>query len=264
MNPLQAFNLPIKPFFKHVMSQSARLSAKLVHHFPNFCVLCQAPVVGRQLCHSCIQAIQKAPESCFRCAEPLETTCYHSQDNQHQQRYLCGRCQKQPPYFNRVIAGGLYLAPLSGLLQQFKFHQRIELTHVLGHILLESIQQQAAYSLPRALIAVPLHHKRLRQRGYNQAQLIAEFLSHQLDIPLISRGIYRDKMTTEQSRLTRAERKKNLRGAFKVETRLPQQLAIVDDVITTGSTSDELARMLMKQHATRVDIWCVAKTPQIK
>ncbi len=259
MDSVKNSNLPEKPFFQYAVHQLQTLSSQFMDHFPNYCVLCQAPVSGRKLCHSCTLAIEKAPLSCSQCAEPIADSNYLTHSS-----YTCGRCQKQSPHFNRVITGGLYLTPLSELLQQFKFQQRIELTHVLGHILLNSIQQLVSYSLPEAIIAVPLHTKRLRQRGYNQAQLIAGFLSRKLNIPLIRQGIYRDKITEEQTRLTLSERKKNLKGAFRIETELPQHIAIVDDVITTGSTTDELAKELIQHHVTNVDVWCIAKTPQMK
>lgn len=264
MNPVKSSNLPVKLFFKQALRQLGSLSKQFIDHFPNYCVLCQAPVTGRKLCHSCIVAIKTAPISCFQCAEPLQTAHSATLDNLGEQHFICGRCQKQPPHFQRVIAGGLYLQPLSGLLQLFKFQQRIQLTHVLADILLQSIQQTADYQKPDAIIAVPLHKKRLRQRGYNQAQLIASVLSKELNIPLIRKGIYRDKITEEQTRLTLPQRKKNLRGAFRLEAKLPQHVAIVDDVITTGSTTDELAKVFIKHQVTNVDIWCIAKTPQMK
>lgn len=113
--------------------------------------------------------------------------------------------------------------------------------------------------MPDALLPVPLHRNRLWQRGYNQAIELFRPVSRQLDIPMINRGVERSRSTPSQVGMHIRERKRNLKGAFRVNRPLPAHIAIVDDVITTGTTVSELARALKKAGVEKVQVWSAAR-----
>ncbi|PIR31954.1 MAG: amidophosphoribosyltransferase [Alphaproteobacteria bacterium CG11_big_fil_rev_8_21_14_0_20_44_7] len=158
----------------------------------------------------------------------------------------------------------LYQEPLVQLIKKLKFHENLGISPILGALLSQRIsnaQQFDQLSLPQALVAVPLHKNRLHQRGYNQAELIARYLSKQLQIPLLKNAVIRVLNTHDQATFNLQQRMKNMKGAFKVLKDIPKHIAIVDDVITSGSTCHELSRMLKKSGAEIVDVYAVAKTP---
>lgn len=113
---------------------------------------------------------------------------------------------------------------------------------------------------PQRLIPVPLHRKRYHQRGFNQAIEIAQPISRQLNIPLDTRCCLRRVDTTAQAELHADERRKNIRGAFQVRHHINyKHVAIIDDVVTTGATVNELAKMLRKEGVTKIEVWCCAR-----
>ena len=116
---------------------------------------------------------------------------------------------------------------------------------------------------PDALIAIPLHHRRLRQRGYDQAYQLAKPLARHFKLPLLTQVLIRQQHTAAQTRLDLPQRKRNMRHAFKIEKTqsLPRHIALIDDVMTTGATLDSAARVLLKHGAERVDAWVCARVP---
>jgi len=120
-------------------------------------------------------------------------------------------------------------------------------------------ESYAKNDLPKLMIAMPLHPVKLTTRGFNQSRLIADKLSQALEIPVLSNGVERVKNTQAQSGLDSVERKKNMKNAFKVQTRLPSHVAIIDDVVTTSMTVTELTNGLLKNGAQRVDVWSIAR-----
>jgi ComF family protein len=126
------------------------------------------------------------------------------------------------------------------------------------------------YHLPEAIIAVPLHPKRLRKRGFNQSQLISKAIGQSFSLDVLSSCVQRTKLTGEQTSLNRKQRFSNMKNAFEVCKTIEingesvKHVAIVDDVITSGSTCNELAKTLKSTGVTIVDVWCIAKTPFIK
>ena len=113
--------------------------------------------------------------------------------------------------------------------------------------------------LPARLVPVPLHRNRLRRRGYNQAVELARPLGRALGLPVAPRLCRRQRPTPAQAELTGSDRRRNVRGAFAVAAPVPRHVAIVDDVVTTGSTVGELARVLRRAGAERVEVWAVAR-----
>ena len=216
------------------------------------CVLCGA--MGHNdldLCSPCYSEFRKLRPVCARCALPL-----HASD--HQQR-LCGSCQQSPPPYAFVYRFADYAPPLDRLIQQLKFNQKLHLARLLGTLMARDIQQ-LALALPDVLLPVPLHKQRLQQRGYNQAVEVARILATTLQVELDIHSCVRHTSTREQTGLSAKQRKINIKGAFHVRNAMQDKhVAIVDDVMTTGSTVSEISHALPKQGARRVDVWVCAR-----
>lgn len=214
------------------------------------------------LCRGCLTDLPGLAPCCGRCALPLPA---HVPDGLH-----CGACQRRAPPYDQAVAVFRYEGAVRWLIHEFKFRHRLALGRLLGHLLADTARWQAAASLPDLLLPVPLHPARLRERGYNQALEVARVAASQLGIGIDPNGIERVVATVPQLSLARAQRLVNVRGAFRLR-RVPhgardprlagRHLAIVDDVVTTGATVGELARLLRRAGAARVDVWAIARTP---
>lgn len=173
----------------------------------------------------------------------------------------CGKCQLRPPVYALAHAPLLYAGhnEVGFLVKGLKFGRRHACARLLGTLLAESLAGRA--DPPEALIPVPLHPKRLQARGFNQSLEIARFLSARLDIPLAPEACRRVRDTAAQSSLGSAkERRMNLRKAFRVAPGLAyQHVALIDDVMTSGTTVTELARTLRRAGVARVEVWACAR-----
>ncbi len=217
--------------------------------WPQHCFLCAAACRHDPVCIACRQELPRpvAP-ICAVCATPLAGDAV-----------LCGACLRQPPAFAHTVAAWQYAWPLDRLIHAFKFHHQFSLLPVLAEPLLDRLRDQPA---PDILVPMPLHPQRLRQRGYNQALLLAQHLSRHLKIPLLKTVCQRTRHTTEQSGLSRAERVSNLRHAFIcAATVRGQHIALIDDVMTSGSSAHWLALALRDAGALSVQCWVLARTP---
>lgn len=170
-------------------------------------------------------------------------------------------CAAHPPQWRvaRVVAPLLYAPPLERYLQALKYSGERALGRAFGQLLAEAAAQRRAQV--DALVSVPLHPRRLIERGYNQALEIARSTAAALHLPILRAGIARTRDTAPQALLERRDRRANLAGAFAVARRLDgRRLAIVDDVITTGATVNALATALLEAGAKHVEVWAVART----
>lgn len=217
--------------------------------FPPRCLVCAEPgVTGRDLCAACDAGLPCPAASCRSCALPLAV----ADDDQR-----CGACRQRTSPLNEVRAGFIYAAPVDGLLRRFKFHQDL----AAGRLLASLMQGRLADAeRPSALIPVPLHASRLRQRGYDQALELARPLSRALGVPLWQ-GLQRVRATAPQSELDATARRRNLRSAFAVQAPVPAHVVLVDDVMTTGATLHAAARTLRRAGAARIDAWVCARVP---
>lgn len=222
--------------------------------FPPVCLLCRASgEADRDLCTGCHIDLPRNCLACRRCALPLAA---HPQAT-----LICGQCQSHPPPFARTLAPFLYRSPLDFLIQDLKFHARLTTARLLGGLLSEALERQGG-PLPECIIPVPLHPTRLRERGFNQALELARPVARRLDIPLLSDRVKRIRLTPAQSQLDLNARRENLRGAFFINRAIQaRHVAIFDDVITTGSTVLELARVLRKAGVEEIEVWACARTP---
>lgn len=219
--------------------------------YPPVCLLCGAP--GQEsldLCQGCQAALPHNPIACWHCGIPLETPG------------ICGRCQQRPPSFDMVVAPYQYQAPMEPLITGLKFHGQLSHAPLLATLLAKGVKARLL-PIPEMLLPVPMHPQRLRQRGFNQALEIARELSRQTAIPLRWDFLRRCRPTPPQSGLDERARRRNLRNAFQLtDNTVYRHVALVDDVMTTGSTVETLAQLL-KQHGTdTVSVWVCARTPK--
>jgi len=194
---------------------------------------------------------------CLRCALPLPPGL--------QGQALCGTCQVLPPPQVRLLAPFSYSPPLPVLVSAFKYHHRLVNGKELTAEACRYIAQHYRLSrMPDLMVPVPLHQGRLRERGCNQSLEIARWLSGPLQITVQHDLVYRSRETPQQAGLSAAARRRNLRGAFRMSEDTGfepgQVVAIVDDVVTTGSTIGELARVLLRHGAAEVHVWALART----
>jgi ComF family protein len=169
---------------------------------------------------------------------------------------LCGKCLAEPPQYDRVIAPCRYAFPLAGLIQAYKYGGRLVAGPALASLLEGRILQR-----PELIVPIPLTSLRLRERGFNQALELARILGRQLGVPVAARLCVKTRDTMPQTRLRWKARRKNIRDAFAVGADLTgRHVAVVDDVLTTGATLGELARVLKRAGAATVTGYVIART----
>jgi ComF family protein len=222
--------------------------------FSSHCVLCGAAGASDlALCGGCeaeIQPQEIGNNACERCALPLHGASEGT---------VCGECLKEPPPYFSTYRFAIYQPPLDRLIQLLKFHDKLYVARMLGRLMARDIRRRGI-DLPELLMPVPLHAGRLQQRGYNQALEVARFISREFWLPLDRTSCIRHKATPEQAALPAKERGANIKGAFDVTGNVrDKHIAIVDDVMTTGSTVTELAKALLRAGAGRVDVWVCAR-----
>lgn len=170
----------------------------------------------------------------------------------------CGACLKHPPAFNRTHAALAYGFPLDRLIPRLKYHGQLAIVPVLGGCLAEAVATQPR---PDLLIPMPLHPTRIRERGFNHATEIARTVAQQLSLPLDTTRSQRIRDTPPQMGLKHDARRRNVRGAFTCSGEVQgQHIALIDDVMTTGTSLDELAATLKRAGAREVTCWVVART----
>lgn len=213
--------------------------------FPQSCFLC-GEITSQVICSHCLEILPYRTTQCSCCAVPLT------------QNGICGQCLKQPPPYQRTQTVFLYDYPVDKIILSMKFNNNLALLKMLGHLMVQHLELDPR---PDVLIPVPIHPKRLRDRGYNQSLELAKVIAQQTGIPLNYDACQRIKNTEHQIKLNASKRKENVRGAFQVEFVKPewQHIIIVDDVMTTGSTVQELANMFKHAGIPRIDVWCCAR-----
>jgi ComF family protein len=233
---------------QHLLSNFLNLAIDMCPFFSQPCLLCGTLSATNGFCQGCRQSLLRLPQPhCPRCALPL------------QEASLCGRCQRHPPAFDALHVPYVFCYPLSELIYRFKYGKRLELAGALGCLL-----QENSPKIPLdidVLIPVPLSKERLAERGFNQSDELARAVAGIMPDRFQSALCGRKRNTFPQAHLKLRERRRNLLDAFCVETSLDGlSVAIVDDVVTTGSTLDALAKTLKNRGAIRVEAWALART----
>ncbi|TDO16566.1 ComF family protein [Halomonas ventosae] len=222
----------------------------LAQALPGRCVFCLAALPSEHpWCEACFTELPWNLPACPVCAEPQPGAARGRR---------CGHCLRRPPAFDRAWVPLYYDAEVASLVQRFKFDASPRAGRVLLELMVVGLPP-AARSWPEALVPVPLHPRRARERGFDQARWLAARLGRELGRPLARAQRERD--TRTQRGLDRGERRRNLRGAFGLPAGLPRRVALVDDVMTTGATFDTLAMACRQAGAEEVQAWAVARTP---
>ncbi len=220
--------------------------------YPARCLLCDAPgAKDMDLCADCLADLPRQIRACRFCALTLPDQAEHN---------VCSACQKKAPAFSAAWALLRYETPVDWLITQLKFHARLSHARLLAQLMAQQLPASATYQPPQALVPVPLHISRWRERGFNQAAEIANPLGRALGVPVLARAPLRVRATQHQADLHARERRANVRGAFTVSSGLNlTHVAIVDDVVTTGATATALANALKRQGVAQVQLWCAAR-----
>jgi ComF family protein len=213
---------------------------------PPLCLLCNAPgTAGRDLCAGCATDLPGPEPACPVCGDTVPVAL------------ICGQCRRRPPPFVSTTAALRYAEPADRLVIDLKFRDRLPAARLLGALLGDVV---ADVEPPEVLLPVPLHPARLRERGFNQALELARPLARRFDRPLLIDAVRRIRATPPQTGTDRGARRRNIRNAFALHRPLPwRHVAIVDDVMTTGSTVAELARLLRRNGVERVQVWVAAR-----
>ena len=231
--------------------------------WPSRCLACgQCGDDGIDLCERCAATLPWNRSACLRCAIPLSIV-----DGDGPQ--VCGACLQHAGGSARpgrttplaeVHTAFVYAAPVDRLLPRFKFHHDLAAGGLLAQLMAQAL---ATAPRPDALVPIPLHYARLRQRGYDQALELARPLARALGLPLLDGALRRVRATAAQSLLDAAQRRRNLKDAFAspAGVALPAHVALVDDVMTTGATLHAAALALRRGGVQRVDAWVCARVP---
>ncbi|MEQ1438409.1 ComF family protein [Fontimonas sp. SYSU GA230001] len=216
---------------------------------PSRCRACGAALVTGQLCAACTADLPWNDSACARCARPMNAPG------------ACPHCLQRPPQFDGAWAAFRLEAPVQHFVHALKYRADFAQARLLGELMAARLTRRAG-PLPQLLIPVPLHRRRLRSRGYNQALEIARIVGRRLGIPVGASAAERVRATEDQIGQSAAARRRNMRDAFALRADLRgQHVALLDDVMTTGATLDELARACRIAGAARIEAWAAARTP---
>lgn len=219
--------------------------------YPPLCVLCGASgAQDRDLCAGCAAELPQVGHACARCGRPMMPAG----------GAVCGRCLRKPPPYAEVFAPLRYAEPVDRLIAEYKFRGRLTHAALFAALLIEAAEA-AGRRPPELLLPVPLHRSRLRERGYNQALELARPLARHWGARVDAFALTRVRATAAQMQLPARQRLNNVRGAFALRAAagLPESVAVVDDVMTTGATVSEIAKLLRRAGVKRVEVWAVAR-----
>ncbi|MBL8327674.1 MAG: ComF family protein [Rubrivivax sp.] len=230
----------------------ARLADALAARLGGACEICRQWSAAA-FCSHCLSLHARPQARCPRCALPSAGAL------------VCGRCAGQAPSFERSVAAFDYDFPWDRLTQALKFSGRTELARPLGEALARAAIDAGVVQQVDLLMAVPLSGPRLAERGYNQAELLAQVVARVTGVARAEGWLLRLRDTAHQARLSRADRLRNLEGAFLLEPRhrpalSGRRVALIDDVMTTGATAEAAAAELLRAGAASVQLWAVART----
>jgi ComF family protein len=216
------------------------------------CILCgQEADLPVELCSPCKKALLGNVHRCNRCGLELSFG-----------EKICGKCLSRPPVFDRCESVLGYTLEAGQLIRQLKYNQKTSVAHVMAYLLAEYLQTHREV-LPEAIIPMPIHRNRLYRRGFNQTMEIAKYLGVILDIPVDYKCCQRTKQIESQTNLSVFGRRNNVKGVFRMIKEVSyKHVAILDDVVTTGATVEELTRVLKSVGIKNVEVWCCVRTEE--
>ncbi|OGT79891.1 MAG: hypothetical protein A3H91_07235 [Gammaproteobacteria bacterium RIFCSPLOWO2_02_FULL_61_13] len=219
----------------------------MYREFP--CALCGASCADL-ICRGCDRDLPRLATACNRCGLPSPSP-------------VCVACQVRPPCWECLVVPYTFAYPIDKVIHEFKYFGSV----FWGAFLAREMVRRGLASgtpLPEALVPVPAHPHRLADRGFNQAVELARGIGRELDIPVLTDKIVRVGSHPQQVGLTANQRRKNVHGAFAAAGRdvVTGRVAIVDDILTTGATAKEMAKVLLRSGANEIQVWVVARTPK--
>ena len=240
--------------------------------YPPQCLICQKSIprsprrnprhsslkeAAEFLCPPCLNQIRyNSPPFCVQCSRHLSEPLSYSR---------CKECRLRKPHFDFAWSACLYAEPLQGLIHQFKYGQKTLLRHIFGQLIFSFLRQ---YHLDieqfDLVIPIPLFSTRQRERGYNQAQLLAQDLVKEFNLTLCLNNLARIRHTQSQAQLCEKERWTNIQHAFKIkqpQNVIKKSILLIDDLLTTGATASEAAFTLKEAGAKTVAVLTLAITP---
>lgn len=216
--------------------------------YPRTCALCgEAGQAGIDLCEDCRSLLPWLETACARCALPLSGNLS-----------ACGRCLRHPPEFEAAVAAFRYERPIDHLVTRLKYSACLAHAHLLAAVYPQRLLGTVAGC--DVLAPVPLHPARIRERGFNQAQLLAGYLARRVRVPVMPTALRRVRHTPSQAGLDAAHRIANMRHAFAASPAVAgMHVGLIDDVVTTGSTVRSAAAALKTAGSVRVTVIAVAR-----
>lgn len=227
--------------------------------YPRHCFDCDKSlheVTNSYICESCLEMIEAtAVRRCIRCGLKSGQGITSTDKG-------CPECKNTNLGFERSFFVSDNIEPVRTLIHQFKYKKHICLATPLGSLLTDILQQETIVKID-SIVPVPLHWKKKQERGFNQSELIARKISKKLSIPISTNNLFRARNTLSQTHLSRTQRKKNVKDAFKVknpELFHQKHVLLIDDVLTTGMTASECAKSLKRAGANRVFLIALARS----
>ena len=212
-----------------------------------YCTICALPSTNL-ICNECLDDLEKINiSSCLKCKASI--------DSHH---ILCNNCISHKTQFDNLYCKFSYQQPLATILHKLKYSSQLEYAKFLSYILYQSITSAPT---PDLIIPIPLHRKRLIQRGFNQVnELLFWYKVQNPNVIIDNKIVTRTKNTEHQTLLTPEKRQLNMKNAFTLHKSVDGlRIVIVDDVVTTNATVNELATMLKDYGAEHVDVWCLMR-----
>lgn len=228
-------------------SRSRRFCLKRLGHY-TVCLLC-AGDSEQAWCAACHRELLIQGLRCPHCAQATQA------------QGPCGQCLVAPAVIDRCRALYNYQGGATTLIHHYKYLARDGLAESFSEYFIQAAGLAHETRLPQCLAPIPLHWRRQLRRGFNQSQWLARRLAARLDLPCQDRLLYRQRHTPSQTRLNSSQRQRNLRGAFAVRDGHPvaQHIALIDDVLTSGATANEAARLLRDNGCQTVELWVLAR-----
>jgi len=228
-------------------------NAFLDFFFPPRCLICEKDIINTQLqgiCEPCLSSIRYISSPiCLKCGIPFNSVIGRD--------HLCGTCLTSRVYFTKARAVGVYEGVLQEATHRLKYNKKTLLAKPLGALMVGHHLGSIDFKSYDFLIPVPLHFKRLRERGFNQALFLAKYIGKRYGIPIDYMSLKRIKWESPQINLSKKERERNVKGVFSLSNKSrfkDKSILLIDDVYTSGATVNECARVLTKAERVRVDV----------
>ncbi len=226
--------------------------------FPQNCISCDGKIQEYFLCASCRDDIGFIRQPyCFQCGVPADLSYAYPHEE-----FVCGVCRQSPYQFDQARSMGFYDTVLRTTIHHFKYRRQMGVLPEMDRLLEKYFEENSGFCQDFTVSPVPLHFNKMKERGFDQAFLIARQVARILKLPLEGGLLRRVKATNPQATMTRVERAHNIKGAFEInhpDLVVKKNILLVDDVFTTGATVDEAAKMLKKNGAGKVYVFTLGR-----